>query len=186
ELASDDWEQQALTREVSLPIPALAQIGHGHISYQQLSNHITNHTVHDYFKFAFVRNPYDRFVSVCSFLTRNEPIPPAQTNAFMKSALTRPRFRGRILVRPQAEMLCDNAGSLAMNYIGQYEQLQTDFDQISQQTGMMGGSLTVTNVSKHDSYTAYYDQELLNMVNDFYLEDFEKLQYTMAEHPEEL
>ena len=196
ELGSEDVEQQSLTRDVRLPIPALAQIGHGHISYREFAAHIgdyavrdhaaRDHAVRDYFTFAFVRNPYDRFVSACSFLTRHDPIPPQATTEFMKSALSRPRFRSRILIRPQSELLCDDAGNLAVNRIGYYENLQADFDWVCQRTGMKDKPLGVINASAHNSYADYYDQDLLNMINEFYLEDFEKLQYAMAGHPEEL
>ncbi len=60
---SDAWEQQMLFGRDVMPVPALAAIGHGHISAKQLKPHIPEEMWSDYFKFAFVRNPYDRFIS---------------------------------------------------------------------------------------------------------------------------
>ena len=63
----DDWEQQVLYGEQALPIPEIARLKHGHISAEQIRPHLDDAIWNEYFKFAFVRNPFDRFVSTCFF-----------------------------------------------------------------------------------------------------------------------
>ena len=72
-LGPDDWQQQSLTERVRLPVPALARIGHGHVTLRQLRACLPEAVCRDYFKFACVRDPYERFVSACAMLNRRNP-----------------------------------------------------------------------------------------------------------------
>ena len=185
-LGEDDWQQQALTRTVSLPIPELARIGHGHISLEQVQAYLPDEIWREYFKFAMVRNPYERYVSACSFLNRGNPGYAGREAAFMKTALTRQRFRRRVLVRPQTALLVNRAGIVGMDFVGRYERLQHDFDRACERIGIPARRLARRNVSHHADYRRYYDETLLQQVNDFYRADFEQFDYTMAEKPQAL
>ena len=161
---------QALGAQVS-PIEEIAKIKHGHISVQQIQPHISAEQWQQSFKFAFVRNPFDRFVSVCFFLNRQNPAFLENPLAWMKVAITRPRFQQRALVQPQVVQLQDRYGNLAMDHIGRYESLQLSMDYISAKLGKPSIGLKRINRSKHDSYREYYDAELKGLVADFYQRD---------------
>ena len=97
-----------------------------------------------YFKFTFVRNPWDRFVSLW-FKFKEEPILQNQLNAIyglspycdfddMESVL---RYlwlsnkKGLLLpfwFKPQYEFVHDNNLRVLTNYVGMYEKLQFCFD----------------------------------------------------------
>ncbi len=185
-LGADDWQQQALTQTLMLPVPELARIGHGHISLVQVQASLPDEIWREYFKFAMVRNPYDRYVSACTFLNRGNPGYAGRETAFMRAALTRHQFRRRALIRPQTALLVDGAGIVGMDFVGRYERLQHDFDRVCERIGIPPASLARRNVSHHGDYRRYYDATLLEQVNDFYRADFEQFDYTMAETPEVL
>jgi len=113
-----DWEQQVLFGEQAIPIPEIAAIKHGHISVQQLQPVLDSEQWHSYYRFGFVRNPFDRFVSICAFLNRNNPRFKANSLLWMKMAFERPAFRERILVTPQSELLVNKEGELGVNFVG--------------------------------------------------------------------
>ena len=71
-MGPDDMEQARLFIEKQFPIPELARLGHGHLSFQDVRPHLGEEAFASYFKFAFVRNPFDRFISYCSFATSRE------------------------------------------------------------------------------------------------------------------
>ena len=179
-LGEEDWQQQSLTEQVRLPVPALARFNHGHLTLRQVQASLPSAVWREYFKFAFVRNPYDRFVSVCAMLNKRNPGYRGRETAFMKRALTVPRFRQRVLVRPQVDMLVDETGKLGMDYVGRYETLQHGFGEVCRQIGIAEADLARSNASEHDAYASYYDDELLAAVTAFYRRDFETLDYEVT------
>jgi len=174
-LGDDDWQQQSLSEIVRSPVADLARIGHGHISLRQARACLPTET-RDYFKFAFVRNPYDRFVSACAMLNKRNPGYRGRETAFMKRALTFARFRQRVLVRPQVEMLADNDG-MGMDFVGRYETLQQSFGEACRKIGVAEVELERNNASEHGVYPSYYDNELLGRITDFYRRDFREFGY---------
>ena len=176
-LGDEDWQQQSLTEQVRLPVPALAHVGHGHLTLRQVRANLPETLGRDYFKFAFVRNPYDRFVSVCAMLNRRNPDYRERETAFMKRAIQVGRFQQRALVRPQRDMLVDEAGELGMDFIGRYESLQQSFAEACRRIGIPEQRLAQSNATDHRDYATYYDDELLRLVTDFYRPDFNSFDY---------
>ena len=174
---SDDWEQQVLFGKQYLPIPEIAKIQHGHISVRQILPHLDVEIWQSYFKFGFVRNPFDRYVSTCFFLNRNTPDFAESADAFMKRALSTPRFRNRILVKPQSLQLSDENGTIALDYVGRYESLQQSYDDICERIGIPSTNLERKNPSKHKPFIDYYDDELRRIVSDFYQDDLQTFGY---------
>lgn len=179
-LGPDDWQQQSLTEQARLPVPALARIGHGHVTLRQARAGLPGAVCRDYFKFACVRNPYERFVSACAMLNRRNPGYAGNETSFMKRALGVRRFRERALVRPQADMLVDERGALGMDFVGRYETLQQSFDEVCGRLGITAPPLTQGNATEHGAWAEYYDDELLRVVTEFYRRDFDVLGYERA------
>ena len=179
-LGEEDWQQEALVRRSRSPLPALARIGHGHISARQAAAHLAPSVWRSYFKFAIVRHPYDRYVSVCAMLNKRTPAFLGNETTFMKRALATPRFRGRVLVRPQARLLEDEAGRLAVDFVGRFEALQASFDEACRRIGLPAKALARVNTTAHQRYGEYYDDELLRAATDFYRDDFTVFGYRPA------
>ena len=181
-LAEGDWQQHALFGQARLPIAELAARGHGHLSVCDVAPLLPTEVWSTYFKFAFVRNPFERFVSAYVFLFRNSISPdhsPEELNADMKAALHRRRFRQRVLIQPQSQLLEDREGKLAVDFIGRYERLETDFEGVCQRLGVRA-SLPRANPSDHVHFSRYYDPELRSMVADFYARDLQNFDYSYS------
>ena len=174
----DDWEQQILFGEQLSPIPEIAKIQHGHISAQQIASYLDKAAWESYFKFAIVRNPFDRFISICFFLNRNNPKFLETPLLWMNSAIVVPRFQERVLVKPQYLQLTDVQGSMAMDYVGRYEALQDSMDEICKRLQIEPVLLKKRNVSEHKHYREYYDDELKSAVESFYKEDLKRFSYS--------
>ncbi len=172
----DDWEQQMLFGEQVLPISSIADIGHGHVSYQEIAPVLSPEQL-GYLKLAFVRNPFDRFVSACAFLNRGNSQFSDRATEWMKVALTRSQFRQRVLIRPQTHQLCKANGQLAMDFIGRYETLQSSLDTLMTKLGLPSAKLDVRNASKHGHYQDYLDSDLREQLSEFYAQDLSLFDY---------
>ena len=177
-LSPDDWQQHTMFGQSSLPIPALASLGHGHISLHQAEHHLMPEHLNQYYKFAFVRHPFDRFVSAATFLFAGDKEFQNNPTKMMKNAMSRPRFRNRILISPQSDMLINSSGGLGMDYIGRYETVNADFNNLLSHFDLPINSLPTTNTSRHAEHQAYLDFELTEQLREFYARDFALLGYT--------
>ena len=152
-------------------------MGHGHISVRQVRPHLPDDTWKSYFKFGFVRNPFDRFVSSCFFLNRKNPQFEKSAVTFMKGALGVERFRQRMLVKPQNQLLTDDDGKVAVDSVGRYESLQQSYDEICPRIGVPTMKLGRNNPSSHGAYAEYYDDELRDRVAEYYKDDLRIFSY---------
>ena len=181
-LAKGDWQQHALFGQARLPIAELAARGHGHLSVCDVAPLLPTELWSSYFKFAFVRNPFERFVSAYVFLFRNSisaDHSPEKMIGDMKAALGRRRFRQRVLIQPQSQLLEDREGKLAVDFIGRYERLEADFEGVCQRLGVCA-SLPRANPSDHVHFSRYYDPELRTMIADFYARDLQNFGYSYS------
>ena len=176
-LQKTDWEQQMRFGRDIAPIPELAAINHGHISYKQLSNVVSQKELDLSFVFAFTRHPYDRFVSACAFLAREDPDYQNDPTLWMRRALGRERFRNRILVATQWSLLADRTGNLSINYIGKYESLQESFKDICLKVDIPAKEVPRRNASKHPHYEDILDRSLKADIAEIYSDDFNAFNY---------
>ncbi len=79
---------------------------------------------------------------------------------------------------PQARLLTDFDGSVGIDFIGRYEDLQQTYDEICSRIGISSTHLERRNPSEHKAYTEYYDDELRDMVAEFYDEDLRTFDYS--------
>ena len=177
-LSQGDWEQQQLTGRMLSPIDEIAALGHGHISYQQLSHAVDPEILATYFSFAFVRHPIERFMSVCAFLARTDPEYDSDPVAWAKRAFQFERFRQRVLVRPQAELLTNRRGEIALSFIGRYEAIERDVNLICQQIGTPPPQLKKRNVTGNTKPAVYEDVAFTQELESFYEKEFNLLGYS--------
>lgn len=177
-LSPDDLEQAGLFVNKRFPMEELAAIRHGHLSLRQVRPHMGEQAFASYLKFAFVRNPFDRFVSYCAFMTR-------QTNAFarlprqvMHEILFQVRPIDHVLFKPQYELLVDDDGALLADEVGRVEQLQESYDRICARIGIPSRTLDRVNATApRGDYRRFYDDKLIEGVADLYRRDLELFGY---------
>lgn len=176
-LGDADLEQVGLFERKSFPFPELAKLGHGHLNVGQVKPALGNECFSAYFKFAFVRNPFDRYVSYCAFISRKSGEFQAAPRDFMKRVLTEIRPVDHLLFRPQWEFICDEKGNIAMDYVARFEHMQKGYRDICARIGVAETALQRINESGREDYRSYFDSELRGMVADAYAEDLTRFGY---------
>jgi hypothetical protein len=128
------------------------------------------------FKFAFVRNPFDRFISYCAFMTRAEGQFERDPQAVMRHYLAQPPWQ-HILFQPQHTFVTDGGGELLTDTVGRVEDMQGSYDAICRKIGIATRKLEKVNSSKRRDYREYYDQALIDGVAKLYATDLELFGY---------
>ena len=177
-LGPDDFEQVGLFVQKRFPIAEIAALEHGHVSLQQLRPFLSPEQFEAFFKFAFVRNPFDRFISFCAFMTRAEKQFEQDPHKVMRFFIHNPPWH-RILFQPQHTFVADPEGNLLSNYIGRVEKMQSSYDEIAKRIGVPTTQLEKVNVSDRRDYRSYYTPELVDGVARLYARDLELFGYEL-------
>ena len=172
-----DLEQVGLFVNKRFPFAELAAIKHGHITLEQIGPFIGEEAFASYFKFAFVRNPFDRFVSYCAFMTRADGAFLKAPQNVMRYLLFQAPPEQHILFQPQLSFVTDADGKLLADEIGRVEDMQGSFDAICARIGIPSATLEQVNSSRRGAYRDYYDQDLIDGVAERYRRDLELFGY---------
>ena len=138
----------------------------------------------EYFKFAFVRNPWDHVVSMYAYRSRlgkagsfymNNPemfqwLREATPYNFKKYLKHRPYCTGKQIFYTDG---CD--------FVGKLENLQQDFNTVCDRIGIPRQQLPHRNMTEHKHYTEYYDDETRDIITTIYKEEIQKFGYVYGE-----
>ena len=136
----------------------------------------------NYFKFAFVRNPWERLVSEYEFiLNRPEHGRYKRVNGLKD-------FDGFIhmqIPRPDAyqlNMLSDQRGRLLMDFVGHLENLDRDWQTVCEKIGIAHHALPHKNVTERQPYQAYYDKQSIQLVAKHWAREIELFGYDFEDN----
>jgi chondroitin 4-sulfotransferase 11 len=143
----------------------------------------------DYFKFAFVRNPWDKFVSVYHDFTntRGREYSGHLTTHFSLLSefkdfedccrnIKHSPWRHNVFFKPQVSFLHFVVGSV--DFVGKFECLQEDFDRVCGIVGLPQKPLKhLNNGQYHHGYRKYYTAETAALVEELYAEDVREFGY---------
>lgn len=138
----------------------------------------------DYYKFAFVRNPWDWQVSMYHFIL-SEPthVKHALVNAlgsferYLAWVIETPNPYAKGATKLQKEVLTDPDGKLLVDFVGRYETLPQDFAQVCRQLDITA-QLPHVNRSAHHNYRAYYTERTGQLVAEHFAADINLFGYT--------
>ena len=156
-----------------------------HLTMLQMKRLFLNEVMFkNYFKFAFVRNPWDKAVSEYHWYQRhNAPI------TFKDWAKTLPgKLKGSKNLHvleighniPQYKYIYDKKGNLLVEFVGRFENLQNDFDKVCRNLGIKDSVLSnreSTASAGRKPYKEYYDIETIGIIEKIYKKDIELFNY---------
>jgi len=146
----------------------------------------------DYYKFAFVRNPWDRFVSWYSMITNpknnsgsNDLWEYVRQNSsnfkeFIKQCTNPPRDHEGIkkLGVNQLDYITDSDGKIIVDYVGRFENFEKDFKTVLDRLDIKNVEIPhIRHNSSHGNYREYYDDETRQIIEDRFKKDIEYFGY---------
>lgn len=106
---------------------------------------VTQEEFDSYFKFAFVRNPWERIVSEYKFRGWPQRL---DFKTFLSKCLPKPSWTDEYChIIPQYDFIHDAKGNLLVNFVGRFERLHEDFKVVCQKLGIASSPLTRKNTS---------------------------------------
>lgn len=131
-----------------------------------------------YFKFAIVRNPWDRLVSEYKYIQKTQS---HGRHRKVKKLGSFERFVDMQIPRRDAyqlNQLCGRDGEYLMDFVGKLESLDEDWKNICERIGIPYVELPRKNVSVHRPYSDYYTPALRDRVAKHWSREIERFAYT--------
>ncbi len=155
----------------------------------------------EYFKFAFVRNPWDRLVSAYYFKVKRTNVTKNLTNFFgsLKEKIIDitnappekflkktpslqmdvfSNFREWAFYVYQKKVNLSQMGFLCdLDFIGRFENLEEDFKIVCKKIDIQELPLEHINASDHCHYSRYYDKKTKEMVGEWFRDEIDRFDY---------
>jgi len=160
----------------------------------------------EHFSFAFVRNPWDRMVSWYAMIDgakknlsffkrfRKNPFRSELWNyainnshdfeSFLENCTATVFDLGcnKSFVFNQADYLTDASGNIVVDFVGRFENLNSDAAHIFNRLGLASASLPKLNQSRHTHYSQWYNAKTRQLVADRFARDIALFDYRFEEH----
>ena len=169
---------------------------YNHISALELKNIFEDRSWDwdSYKKFCFVRNPYDRVVSLYHHhlkMRKDEKV--KNVRSFIRKIIYMirrpPSFRDYVTnINPKNRVptslesfICDRDGNVLVNEVLMFEKLTEDLPKLLSNLDISITSEDIPHLNAsvdRQQYRKYYDEELRNKVRDLYKYEFERFGYT--------
>ena len=146
-----------------------------HGSLRSLQSRLPAELFERCFKFAFVRNPWDRLVSDYNHARsrpqsgRHRRIAQRSFKDFLASEARRAESR-------QVPLLLNQQGELGVDFLGRFEQFDAHAQHVLQRVGIQA-EVPHRNAHPHEDYRRFYDDRSEAFVAEHWREDVEQLDY---------
>lgn len=161
-----------------------------HLKFYHLQIQYPHLNFDEYFKFAVVRNPWDRVVSNFFHTKRKQRKDLRKFLGFgMSKDFTFNEFVEKIQhlkkqhphYDEQWSFLIDKQEKFNMDYIARMENLENDFMKICKKLKIADSKIPHVNKAKRGSYVKYYNDETKQIVAEKYARDIEYFNYEFGE-----
>ena len=153
-----------------------------HLLASQVRQEVGAKIFEEFYKFTFIRNPWDRIVSQFAYMQQRPDLMEyigMNIDTEFKSYLGLIQQKEHVQWMPQYKFILDDEGTLLVDQIGRLESFETDFSSILAALKLdQSEEAAHLNRSNRKSLNEYYsDREAVEMVADIYAKDIELFGY---------
>ncbi len=147
-----------------------------HDKGKDLKNKLSKDIWTNFFKFGFVRNPWDWQVSLYHFMLKSK-------NHFQHNQIKKLnnfdsyiKWRVNKNLKLQKEYFYDEKNNCLVDFIGKIENIDEDFNEICNKIGIKA-TMPHKNQTKHKQYQEYYNLHTRELIAKNFREDIELFNY---------
>jgi hypothetical protein len=151
-----------------------------HLLASQIALEVGRARFDDYFKFSFVRNPFDRLVSQYTYMAKRPDLRAfvdLPEDASFSEYLDRIARREHVQWLPQHRFVLDDEGKPLVDFIGRFETFDDDAREVLRRIGIRSKTIPHRNRTERRPYREYYSEADRAHVEDVYAVDLERFGY---------
>lgn len=147
--------------------------------YYDIFDQYSMSDVENMFKFTIIRNPFARVVSAFYYLQQLGFAEFSKNIEFKQFVKTIFKEKGIEINFHFHEMIDRLAldGELLVDFVARLENIEEDWRFIASKINAVG-KLQKKNITKHEDYRVYYDDESIEIVSNIYSRDIEYFKYS--------
>jgi len=152
-----------------------------HLKGSQICQEVGQEVYNSYYKFSFVRNPWDKAVSQYMYIKERkdllEFIGMTSKDPFIKYLNLIQKIK-HVQWEEQFKFVLDDNGELIVDYLGKLENFQEDVLVVLDKLKLDVDNIPHSKKTKRKSYDEYYDDESKELIRNMYKIDIETFGYT--------
>jgi len=145
-----------------------------HLFAKNIQLEVGTHIFDDYFKFSFVRNPWDKAISQFHYMRHR-----ADLREFVGMDLDDSFHKYLALIQKKTHVQWDEQykfiysddDELMVDFLGRFENFEQDVNTLVEILGVKMSSIPHSNRTHHRPYYEYYDNEARELVRMIYKRD---------------
>ncbi len=153
----------------TLPFPT-------HIKARDIKDSFSAPVYHNFFTFAFVRNPWDWQVSLYEYMLGDTKHYQHNLVKWMNNFEEYVNWRVNQNKHLQKDFVTSDEGDVIVDFIGRFENVENDFKHVCEVIGIKE-ELPHLNRSRRGNYKDYYNEKTKNLIYEYHKEDIEFFGY---------
>jgi len=166
-----------------------------HLNHWHITEDLNGHDPSKYFKFAFIRNPWDRMVSKWFFIQQGFDFQEHYYGHTFRDYIldTENKFKLKPCEKHSPKItelhnkvspwdtytdwISNEDGEILCDFVGRFENLQVDYNRICDIIGIDKTILPIINKTDREDYRIYYDDDMIEVVANKYKKDIKLFKY---------
>lgn len=150
-----------------------------HSRAMEVKKYIGSGSWEDYFTFSFVRNPWDRIVSLYYWYQNFNWVDPEGLATKIRKLPNFDSFvKSEFLQQSSCSDFVFDSGERVVDFIGKLENIETDFKNVCNAIGLPEIQMLKENISQRKrDYREYYNEETIQLITKQYEDDIKNFNY---------